>query len=171
MNDYDEAVREVVLCGIDAADQQSEKEGRSDRARAYFRAWVRLLSMGEERLPIGMQQQLGNMFDYLARGIIPGPIAHCAERGRRTGPDEERDIRLAVIYIEAAKRKLIDDKAPIKTVQLAFESKTRQNVQAWVTQYKTSIMDSELSEPEYIKERMMEAGARYAQSGRRQTPI
>jgi hypothetical protein len=170
----DDLIREVMLNGIDVVENTSDLDGRGERARAYFNAWVQLLKSGEEAIPAQLLGQIAVLFEYLARGIIPAPIEDCRRRkgGRPVGPTEERDIRRAVVYILASKRGLLNDRSYIKTVMKYFGSKTRQNVQAWVTKYESSITSDELSEdPEVIAERMRAAGAQYSVSGRRQTPI
>jgi hypothetical protein len=162
---FDEAAREVMLAGIELVDRSTEEEGKRDRAKAYFAAWSTLLRMKPEALPAHLQAQLANLFDYLAKGIIPGPIADCGGPGNAVGPTEERDIRAAVVYVLAAERGIVDDKHYVKTVRLAYGA-SRNSVQGWVKARREQISVGELSDPEIIADRMKAAGARYSVAGR-----
>jgi hypothetical protein len=169
MNLPDELERAVVLAGVDVAEGAGlSRAERRRRSRAYAQAWVELLRSGYE-IPPGPRLHLAGLFEYLVRGIVPGPIADCASPGRPVGPSEERDLRHAVTYVLAAKRGLIDDKTPIETVRVAYNSKGRSNVHNWVKQYAATIDVAALADdPDAIKDRMIEAGRRYAAEGRRQ---
>jgi hypothetical protein len=175
--EIENAAHDVSECGLLAQERAGERNERGVRARAYFEAWARLLGLYAQKdnfpgggtalniLPPDLALQLKGLFGYLAVGKIPDPIAHCVGRGNLVGPSEERDIRAAVVYVVAAKRGIIADKYPIKSVQEAYSAQ-RQSVQGWVVARRKGITDAELIDADAIAKRMREAGARYSTDGR-----
>lgn len=163
--DFDGAAQEVMLAGIELVEGAGDENGRRDRAKAYFAAWSALLRMKPETIPVPLQGQLANLFDYLASGIIPGPIVDCAGKGNPVGPSEERDIRAAVVYVLAAERGLIEDGQYVKTVRTAFGA-SRNSVQGWVKARREDISETELTNADAVTREMKAAGARYSVAGR-----
>jgi len=106
----------------------------------------------------------------LMAGKLPGPIEQLLRRGTPAiGPEESRDIGRAVVYIDAVRQNVIQDRHAIKTVADAFVV-DRRTVQRWVKAQKTKgvtwrvfgadrLPDSERGAS--IRRDMEEAGARY----------
>ncbi|WP_156952119.1 hypothetical protein [Bradyrhizobium sp. WSM1743] len=162
-NDREEAARKVAFSGIELL--HGGEEGKRNRARAYWAAWVDLLKLGPAALPSGLHAQLIGHLEYLAAGIIPAPIADCAGPGNPVGPSEEKDIRAAVVYAIAAQRGLITDKFYVKTIGTIYRA-SRHSVEGWIRKRRETISAEELTNPEAIISAMRGAGERYSVSGR-----
>ena len=115
----------VIEAGRHAAEPMDKSVGRGERSREYFRRLAALLDLytspenlvdgnPQYPLPAIVAKQVASLCHYLGDGIIPGPIKHCARRGRPLGPDERRDVRYAVAYVLAAKRRLNPRSSPNK---------------------------------------------------------
>lgn len=118
----------------------------------------------EQRPPVELWRVLQGLAEDLAAGNLPEPMSDVAARGRGGIRWKERQHKdRATAYIQAAKRGVVDDKTPIKTVQDAF-SVTRQTAQKWA---KGEISDLDLHRhPQALEKRMREAGAAYSKAGR-----
>ena len=171
----------VIEAGVHAA-QLAEAVGRGERSREYFRRLAELLDLytspdnlvdrdPQYPLPAIVAKQLANFCHYLGDGIIPGPIKHCARRGRPLGPDERRDVRYAVAYVKAAKDGLIQDPHPIKTITKEYGLSDRKSVQGWIREHEREISKAGPTDPKLIEARMMGAAGRYRVSGRHRDAI
>jgi hypothetical protein len=167
----------VIEAGPHAGKLMDKTVGRGERSREYFKRLAELLDLyiSTENLVDGIPQyplsapvakQLASLCHYLGDGIIPGPIKHCARRGRPLGPDERRDVRYSVAYVFAAKDGLIQDPHPIKTITEEYGLSDRKAVQGWIRVHGSEIAKAGSADPELIKARMMEAAGRYRESGR-----
>jgi hypothetical protein len=153
---------------------------RGEFARAYFGALEHLLDVysskenwGSDGLPLhnlpqDMAWTLKGLSGYLAVGTIPEPIADCAKKHGRSeaGPDERRDIRVAVGYIKAVKAGVLDDRSPTASVAAAYDVKKR-TVQGWSAAH--SDVDPAAvahGHPEFLASLMKKAGQRYRRAGR-----
>jgi hypothetical protein len=173
----------VIEAGLYAAELADEADGRGERCREYFRRMGDLLDLytspknvvdgsnPQHPLPAIVAKQLGSFCKYLSAGIIPGPIKHCARRGRPLGPDEGRDVMYAVIYVLAAKQRLIPDRHPIETIVKQYGLSDRRTVQTWIAKHQKAAAAKSSGNPGLIEERMMEAAQRYRVSGRHQDAI
>jgi hypothetical protein len=180
-NQAAEAVRER---GRLAFEKSGQKAGRETRARAYFKAVSEMLNLyaspenfknalpPQYSFPRDLAQNLSGLSEFLATGKIPDPIKHCARKGNIVGPSEKRDIRCAVVYIVAAKRGLISDRTPVKTVTDLYGCGDRRAVQGWMQGSKSPVTADELAVgPDLIEARMTSAASRYAKSGRSRKAI
>ena len=172
----------VIEAGLHAAELMDETVGRGERSREYFRRMAELLGLylspdnlvdsnPQYPLPAIVAKQLASLCQYLGDGIIPGPIKHCARRGRPLGPDERRDVWYAVAYVLAAKDGLIQDPHPTKTITKQYGLSDRKSVQGWISEHGREISKAGPADPELIEARMMEAAVRYRKSGRHQHAI
>ncbi|WP_157088794.1 hypothetical protein [Bradyrhizobium jicamae] len=166
----------VVEAGSHAAELADEADGRGKRCREYFRKLTELFDLytsptnlagGNPKYPLPaiVAKQLGSFCSYLSAGIIPDPIKHCARRGRPLGPDEGRDVRYAVIYVLAAKRRLIRDRHPLETIVKEYGLSSRKTVQTWIVKHREAIAQKSFADPGLIMDRMHEAARRYRVSG------
>ena len=130
--------------------------------------------------PVELIGLLSNYADYLGQGTIPEPFLDAATEGRSPpGPDERRDIELAVAYRKACEPKgiehngrriWIDDKHPIKTLSALF-SADRRTVTEWVRSYRPVIPGVNSIDAETLKVLVGKAGKRYSQGGRTKKAI
>lgn len=172
----------VIEAGLHAAELTDEVDGRGERSRKYFKRLTELFDLYTSPenlidgnplypLPAIAAKQVGSLCKYLSAGIIPGPIKHCARRGRPLGPDEGRDVMCAVIYVLAARQRLIQDRHPIETIVKEYGLSDRRTVQTWIVKHRKTAAPGNPADPELIKDRMMEAARRYRGSGRHQDAI
>jgi hypothetical protein len=172
----------VIEAGLHAAELTDEADGRGERSREYFGRLTELFDLytspenlidgsPQYPLPAIVGKQLGSLCKYLSAGIIPGPIKHCARRGRQLGPDEGRDVMYAVIYVLAAKQRQIPDRHPIKTIVERYGLSDRRTVQTWIVKHQKAAAPKSSADPDLIKDRMMEAAQRYRVSGRQQDAV
>lgn len=173
IDDFKAAIMSVHQCQLAMIAPDRDADGATDRARAWFGAWAKLLDMSSQEgfpIPPNIAKGLGEQCEFLARGILPAPIRNCISGGGdRVGPGEEADIKCGVAYVLAAKSGIIEDRHPVKSVKEAFGCKDRKAVQAWVTRYGAEIDKS--ADGDTIARRMTEAGKRYSYWGRGQKAI
>ena len=166
----------VIEAGLHAAELMDQAVGRGERSREYFRRLAELLDLytspenlveGNPQCPMPaiVAKQLGSLCKYLSVGIIPDPIKHCARRGRPLGPDEGRDVRYAVVYVLAAKQRLIQDRQPLKTIVKEYGLSNRKTVQTWIVKHQKTIAPESFADPELIKDRMQEAARKISRFG------
>lgn len=118
--------------------------------------------------PPEIAASIAAQFEYLARGIIPGPMLDCVKPGASArGPLEESDIRAAAAYIGASQRAIIDDRSPFKTVAAAY-GVTPRTVHNWHDEF-LWLDDYAAPGPEALTLRMQAAGARYRQTPAKKT--
>ena len=163
-----------------AAEHMDKTVGRGQRSREHFRRLADLFNLytspdnlaePQYPLPAIVAKQLGNLCEYLSAGIIPDPIKHCVRRGRPLGPDEGRDVRYAFIYVLAAKRGLVRDRHPIKTILKKYGLSNRKTVQTWIVKHRKTIAAGSFGDPGMVEDRMKEPAERYRVSGRHQNAI
>jgi hypothetical protein len=175
MIDENSSALEVAQANVreaSAALLASESSPNTKLARAYSEAWFELLKLyaplpSGDASPVGLPPDLAVMlrvtFDYLRRGIIPETIRIVAAGSARRvmGPAEERDVRIAVAYVDAAKQGKIADRSPIKTVQDNYGI-ARTAVQGWNKAY----APWPFANIKTLQAAFEIAGRRYQQAGR-----
>jgi hypothetical protein len=128
-----------------------------------FNIYQAALSQGASPDPPPMElfAVMAELTSYLAAGQIPDSIAHASSRGRhRPGPDEARDIGIAVAYMLAARPGgIITDETPVNTICKVFGI-NRQTAYKWKAGQPP--IDVKLHDGETLVSLMRKAGARYS---------
>jgi hypothetical protein len=171
-----EQAQAAVRAAAGAAQAAEGTKAAGQKCRAFFAAWERLLgfyaplpsaSAAPRPLPPELAAMLKGLFGYLAVGQIPGPIADCRRRGRAAlGPEERRDLSVAVAYIDAARRGAVADAAPVKTIMQAY-GVSRRTVQVW----QNTVPPARNVSARMLESLVSAAGRRYRSAGRSQAAI
>lgn len=92
-------------------------------------------STPREPLPPGIATILLQQIRYLKAGSLEEPWRFLVRRGApKIGPHYEQSLAVAVAYIKAARKGLIDDETPIATVANCFRVWER-TVKRWLQKY------------------------------------
>ena len=118
------------------------------------------------------------MLDNLIAGKIPDDVSPLVKRrgAPKIGPDEQKDIGLAVAYVKAARSKLIKDHSPIETVAKKFKV-THRAASRWASELSwiepVMFLDG-IPTAEYasvLLERFSQAAKRYSELGHTNSAI
>lgn len=125
--------------------------------------------------PVEVLNIVAKLIGYLAVGKMPDPISLAIKKGRTgPGPEELRDIGLAVVYRRACTPEgfthmgesiRIDDARPVVTLTQWY-GVSRRTIQMWVASYQPAFLGINRVNASTIKKLAAEAGARYCTSGR-----
>ena len=125
-----------------------------------------------EPLPVEAAFIVADQLSYILAGKLPEPIELMVRPGAPgVGPQESRDIAIAVVYRKAVKAGLIANRAPAKTLAENFGVTTK-TVRRWVQNSIAEISDffpeaqTEQVRADMIADAMPKAGIRYRQAGR-----
>lgn len=130
------------------------------------------------QIPFELAGILKNQFAYLAAGSIPALIKDVTkgQQGRRRkGPDERRDIGIAVAYIRACSPdglehagrvvRITHDPRPVKTLAGWFSVEER-TVQGWGHDEEPAFLGLGEINADNLVSRTQQAGRRYSAAGR-----
>ena len=120
-----------------------------------------------EPFPAMMLANLANISEEISNGNIPAFVSDAKSGGRRWRLQERQDIAYAVAYIEAVRRREIEDKSPNKTVRNIYNVSARA-VQKWVERRNEILVGvpyKHLS-PDQLTKKMRECGEKYSRIGR-----
>ncbi len=111
--------------------------------------------------------RLANISEELGKGNLPSFVSDVARRGRPLWRKERHAIAYGVLYIEAAKRGDIPDRAPNKTVRQAYNV-TARAVQGWIERRDEIVagVPRRHLTADQLREKMLKSGAEYSRSGR-----
>jgi hypothetical protein len=118
--------------------------------------------------PMYVFARLANISEELSNGIIPSFVADArGGRGRPLRLGERKHIAYGVLYIEAVRRREINDKAPNQTVRRAYNV-TQKAVQGWVKQRDRICLGVPFRHltSEKLRDKMLECGNVYSRIGR-----
>lgn len=125
-----------------------------------------------ESLPVEAAFIVAEQLSYIRAGKLPEPIELMIRPGApAVGPEESRDIAMAVVYRKAVTAGLIKNCTPSKTLAENFGVTTK-TVRRWVHDSIAEISDffpeaqSEQARADMIADAMPKAGIRYRQAGR-----
>jgi hypothetical protein len=125
-----------------------------------------------EPLPVMAAFTVAEQVNYIRAGKLPGPIELMVRPGAPgVGPQESRDIAIAVVYRKAVKAGLIADRKPSANLADNFGVTTKA-VRRWVQESIAEISDffpeaqTEQARADMIAAAMPKAGVRYRQAGR-----
>ena len=130
------------------------------------------LGTPKEHFPPEVADFLANQVEYIRSGKLPDPMKDMLRPGSPgTGPQEDRDIGVAVAYIQAARNGLIEDKHPVTTIHDSYGVAQRtvrswQQKRSWVkpTDFFPNIEGIELGKK--LIQEVKNSGLRYQQGGR-----
>jgi hypothetical protein len=156
-----------------ALHESDRQKGITQAARNFFSALETLITLYSHRqnwspdnrprevIPPAVMAIIGNFCGYLAVGQIPEPMTDAVKSGSKgRGPDECRDLMIAVTYIAAVREGKISDPAAIKTIMETFGVK-RRTVEKWRKEFSVLEID-----PADLPECLRRAGRRYRRAGR-----
>ena len=125
-----------------------------------------------EPLPVEAAFIVAEQLSYICAGKLPEPIALMIRAGTpAVGPQESRDIAMAVVFRKAVTAGLIKNRRPSKTLAENFGVTTK-TVRRWVHDSIAELSDffpeaqSEQARADMIAAEMPKAGIRYRQAGR-----
>ena len=125
-----------------------------------------------EPLPVEAAFIVAEQLSYICAGKLPAPIALMIRAGTpAVGPQESRDIAMAVVFRKAVTAGLIKNRTPSKTLAEHFGVTTK-TVRRWVHDSIAELSDffpeaqSEQARADMIADEMPKAGIRYRQAGR-----
>jgi hypothetical protein len=164
--------------GWSALNESDRQKGITEAARNLFSALETLINLYNHRqnwspdnqprevIPPAVMAIIGNFCGYLAASQIPKPMSDAVKSGSKgRGPEECRDLMIAVTYVAAAREGKISDPAAIKTIMETFAVK-RRTVEKWRKELPMLDIDP-ANLPEYLRQ----AGNRYRRAGRSQSAI
>jgi hypothetical protein len=124
----------------------------------------------ELAIPPIVARNLANLLLTLGTGVVPETMLDVVGPGAAgIGPYEETDHITAAIYVHAAKRGVLADRAPVKRVAEAF-GVSRETVRNWCNAHPDIDSNPHLN-PSLVEEAMLIAGARYRQVGRGEAAV
>jgi hypothetical protein len=169
-----------------AALNTTDKDRRRDAAREYWKVlslvfdryqhdenWRRgrpedeasVTALPAFALPPIVARNMSRLFWTLSTGEIPEPILDVTGPGRaETGPYETMGQMSAAIYVQAAKRGVINDPSPVKTAAEAY-GVSRETVRKWCNAYPDVDQRADQN-PELVEKEMRKAGQLYQRVGR-----
>lgn len=117
--------------------------------------------------PMYVLGRLANISEEISNGIIPTFVEDARGGGRPLYLGERKHIAYGVLYVEAARRGEIDDKAPNKTVRQAYNV-TAKAVQGWMKRRDQICVGVPIRhlDPQELREKMLECGQVYSRIGR-----
>lgn len=123
---------------------------------------------------------MGNLAGYLAVGQLPDPISEATRSEGRTapGPDERRDIGIAVAYHRAATEGLlhngkvvrVEDRTHTKTICGLYDVRDS-TVRSWMQKHQPAFLGINDITPSLLKARLVQAAKRYRNGGRSKAAI
>jgi len=125
-----------------------------------------------EPLPVVAAFTVAEQVNYIRASKLPGPIELMVRPGApRVGPQENQEIRMAVVYRESVKAGLIADRAPFQNLAKHFgvtEKSIRRRVRDRIAEIFDFFPDAESDQEraKIIADAMPEAGLQYRQAGR-----
>lgn len=146
-----------------------------------WREYPRQIATGNNPTPppANLASIMADFCGYLAVGKMPEPMSDAISEGRTSvGPQENRDIGLAVAYHKAAKHGIIhndiivkiQNSKPTETICKNFGVKPS-TVRKWVSKYQPAFLGVNDIETETLVHLMTEAGKRYTNAGRSHSAI
>jgi hypothetical protein len=145
--------------------------------RAYHHPANWINGAPKEHLPRNFVHAIADQVSYIASGHLPEPIRDATSPNRSSaGPLENRDIMAAMLYIDAARKNIVQDPSAIGTIVSEF-GVDRRSVFRWKRKYKNLSLEeglryiSEAEAPAHIRNEMRKAGKRYQMAGRSSSAI
>ena len=128
--------------------------------------WPAGASPPTEYLPRQIAYDIANYFEYMAAGQLPGPIRDAIEPNRpRAGPQETGDVAVAVSYIRAARKGIVEDHRAVKTIAHRYGVHPG-SVKRWMAKHSSLKFDTRGQSALQIEAAMSEAAERYKVAGR-----